>query len=86
MVDLASIAAAATSLKTAGEIVKAMIGLRDAALIQNKVIELQGVIPPPMRAHSRPKASSLRCWAAYASLKQAWLSLKHGTQRRRAMS
>jgi hypothetical protein len=42
--DIGSIAGVATSLKTAGEIAKAMVGLRDAAAFQSKLIELQGVI------------------------------------------
>jgi hypothetical protein len=42
--DIGSIAGVASSLKTAGDIAKAMIGLRDAATVQAKVIELQGVI------------------------------------------
>ena len=44
MIDTGSIAALGASLKTAGEIAKTMIGLRDTTLIQSKVIELQGVI------------------------------------------
>ncbi len=44
MIDIGSMAAVAGSLKTAGEIAKAMVGLRDAAVVQSKVIELQGVI------------------------------------------
>jgi len=42
--DIGSIAGVASSLKSAGEIVKAMIGLRDAASFQTKLIELNGVI------------------------------------------
>ena len=44
MVDMAAIAIVAKSLETAADITKAMIGLRDASMIQEKVIELQGVI------------------------------------------
>lgn len=44
MPDLGAIATAAASLKTAGEIVKGLIGLRDTAMVQSKVIELQTVI------------------------------------------
>lgn len=40
----AELTAAITSLRAAADIAKAMIGLRDAALIQSKVIELQGEI------------------------------------------
>jgi hypothetical protein len=39
--DIGSFAAMASSLKAAGDITKAMLGLRDTALIQAKVIELQ---------------------------------------------
>ena len=43
-IDMGSIAAVGTSLQSAGEIIKAMVGLRDGAMIQAKVIELQAVI------------------------------------------
>lgn len=42
--DMGSIAALVGSLKTAGDITKAVIDLRDGQMIQAKVIELQGVI------------------------------------------
>jgi len=42
--ELSAIQAAASSLKTAGEIVKGMIGLKVAADVQAKIIELQSVI------------------------------------------
>jgi hypothetical protein len=44
MVDISAIAGLVSSLKAAGEITKAMVGLRDAAMIQGKVIELNGII------------------------------------------
>lgn len=44
MVDIAAIAGLISSLKSAGEIANAMLGIKDAALIQGKVVELQGVI------------------------------------------
>ena len=44
MVDLMAIAGLVSSLKAATDISKTMVGLRDAAMIQSKVIELQGVI------------------------------------------
>jgi hypothetical protein len=43
-IDLGSMAALKSSLDSAIAILKAMVGLRDAAIIQDKVIELQGVI------------------------------------------
>jgi hypothetical protein len=43
-IDLGSIAALKSSLDSAIDILKAMVGLRDAAMIQDKIIELQGVI------------------------------------------
>jgi len=42
--DMGSIGALIGSIATAGEIAKGMINLRDTAKIQEKVIELQGVI------------------------------------------
>ncbi|MES2983740.1 MAG: hypothetical protein V4735_00965 [Pseudomonadota bacterium] len=42
--DIGTISVAVSSLKTAGEIAKGLVGLRDGAMIQTKVIELQGVI------------------------------------------
>lgn len=44
MIDIGSAAALVSSLKTAAEITKAIIGLHDASMIQDKVIELNGVI------------------------------------------
>jgi hypothetical protein len=44
VVDMTAIAGLVSSLKAATDISKAMIGLRDTALIQGKVIELQGII------------------------------------------
>lgn len=44
MVDISSIQAAIGGLQAAGNIAKAAIGLRDANLLQNKVIELNGII------------------------------------------
>jgi hypothetical protein len=44
MVDMGAITGVAASLRAASEITRAMIGLRDAALLQGKVIELQQVI------------------------------------------
>ena len=43
-VEAGSISALVTSLHAAGEIVKMMVGIRDGAMIQSKVIELNGVI------------------------------------------
>ncbi len=44
MPDMSMIAGVFSSLNAATNITKAMIGLRDAALIQEKVVELQNVI------------------------------------------
>lgn len=44
MIDIPSISAAITGLKTAAEIARAMKGLQDHADIQTKVIELQSAI------------------------------------------
>jgi hypothetical protein len=44
MVDVSSIAAAIGSLKTAAEIAKGFLDLKETAAVQGKVIELQGVI------------------------------------------
>jgi hypothetical protein len=41
MVDMAAIAGAASALKNAYDISKAALGLRDAALIQSKILEMQ---------------------------------------------
>lgn len=58
MVDIPSITAAITGLKTAAEIAKAMKGLHDLADVQTKVIELQGAIlhaqTSALAAHSDP--------------------------------
>jgi hypothetical protein len=42
--DIGSLSAAVSSLKAAGDIAKAMLTLRDATLLQNKVIELNAAI------------------------------------------
>jgi hypothetical protein len=44
LVDMSAIAGAAGALKSAYELSKAAVGLRDAALIREKVIEMQGEI------------------------------------------
>lgn len=44
MVDMAAIAGAATSLKTAIDISKIALGLRDESLIRTKILEMQGEI------------------------------------------
>lgn len=44
MPDLSAIGVIASSLNTATNIAQAMVGLREASVIQSKVIELQGVI------------------------------------------
>jgi hypothetical protein len=44
MPDLTAIGAALSSLKTAKDIAQVMIGLRDAAAFQNKMIEFQSAI------------------------------------------
>ncbi len=44
MVDMAAIAAAASALKNAYDISKAALGMRDAALVQSKIGEMQGEI------------------------------------------
>lgn len=43
-IDIGSVAAMSTSLQTAGEILKAMVGLRDGVMMQGKIAELQTVI------------------------------------------
>lgn len=44
MVDMSSIVALAGSLKTAADITSTAMGIRDGAMLQQKVIELQSVI------------------------------------------
>lgn len=44
MVDVAAVAGAMSSLKATQDILKAMLGLRDAAKVREKVVELQGLI------------------------------------------
>src|ERR1700731_4790349 len=44
MIDLTMIAEAVTSLKTASEIAKTLIGLKETSAIQTKVVELNGII------------------------------------------
>ena len=44
MVDMAALAGLASSLKSIGEITKAMVGIRDGAMLQAKAIELNGII------------------------------------------
>jgi len=44
MIEMATISAAIGSLQSAADIAKGMIGLRDTAMIQGKVIELQSAI------------------------------------------
>src|SRR3954447_21958347 len=43
-IDFGSMSALASSLKMAADMTKAMIGIRDATMIQGKILELQGII------------------------------------------
>jgi uncharacterized protein (DUF697 family) len=43
-IDMGSVMALGSSLQSAAEIVKVMVGLRDGALLQAKAIELNGII------------------------------------------
>jgi hypothetical protein len=45
MVDMSAIGGALASLSAASQIAKGLLGVRDAAMIQDKIIELQAKIP-----------------------------------------
>lgn len=67
MTDLTLIAGIGTNLKTAADIAKAMMGLRDASLIQGKVIELQSVI---LAAQSSALAAQSQQMSALDKIRQ----------------
>jgi hypothetical protein len=69
-IDIGSIAAVTTWLQSAGEIMKAIVGRRDGAMTQPKVIELNAMILTAQMRHFRQTAISLRCWIRYARLKK----------------
>jgi hypothetical protein len=81
MVDGASIAAAIGSLKTAADIAKGFLSLKETAAVQGKVIELQGHILAAQSTHLLANLTNCLCWRKYAPLKQRWLNLKHGVLR-----
>jgi hypothetical protein len=59
VIDYGSISALATSLKTAADVTKAMVGLRDEAKLQSKIIELQGIILSAQAAALSTQSSQL---------------------------
>ena len=69
MIDIGSIASLAGSLKTAGDIAKAMIDLRDFQALQSKMIELNGEI---MSA----QGSALAAYATQTAMIQEIAKLK----------
>ncbi|MET3972701.1 hypothetical protein ACT4MK_08590 [Bradyrhizobium barranii] len=62
MVDISAITGAITALKGANDIAQAMIGLRDAAAFQSKLIEFQNKILEAIQVHSLPKMNGPICY------------------------
>lgn len=63
MIDIGSLASLAGSLKTAGDIAQTLVGIRDANLIQQKVIDLN-------REIIAAQSSAITTQAQYAALTQ----------------
>ncbi len=68
-VDMGSVMALGSSLQSAAEIVKVMVGLRDGAMLQAKAIELNGLILTAQSAAISANVAQSACWSVYASLK-----------------
>ncbi len=76
MIDIGSMAAVASSLKAAGDITKAAIGLRDAQALQAKIIELQGVILSAQSSALSAQASQFALLERVRELEKEIASLK----------
>ena len=84
MPDASMIASAVSSLKTASEIAKSLIGLRDTALLERKVAELNREILAAQQSALSANWTSSRCCRRYASLKKKLLALNSGMLRSRS--
>jgi hypothetical protein len=82
----AEIAAAITGIRSALDVTKAMIGLRDAETFRAKSIELQGLILESLDKAIEAQRRTRCNLTKYARLKQKWLISKHGVLRSSAMN
>lgn len=77
MIDIGSIASVAGSLKTAGEIAKAMLDVRDAQAIQAKVIELNGIILTAQGSALAAQTSQAAMLKQISDLEHRLVELEH---------
>ena len=76
MVDMAAIAGAATSLKTAIDISKIALGLRDESLIRTKVLEMQGEISSALASAIAAQTDQLAILQRISDLEKEITQLK----------
>lgn len=76
MVDMAAIAGAATSLKTAIDISKIALGLRDKSLIRTKVLEMQGEISSALASAIAAQTDQLAILQRISDLEKEITQLK----------
>jgi hypothetical protein len=74
--DMGSIAALTGSLQAAVEITKGLIGARDMAMIQDKIIELQGVILSAQQGALAAQSSQFSLLEHVRELEQQMTSMK----------
>ncbi len=76
MVDMAAIASAASALKSAFDISKVALGLRDAALIRAKVSEMQGEISSALANAITAQTDQMAMLEEVGNLKQQIAKMK----------
>ena len=87
MVDLLAITQGAMGLKTAGDIAKTLVGLRDSAKLLEQSVELKSAASCRAASAGRgPRGAGRRSFSRYAHLKKKLLALKAGKLRSRNTS
>jgi hypothetical protein len=68
------------TLKTAYDLAKDLMDLRDATVRQGRVVELQKQILAAQESAVAGQIAQASRFSTHATLKQKWLALRHGTQ------
>ncbi|CAN5336608.1 hypothetical protein BH10PSE7_BH10PSE7_16550 [soil metagenome] len=76
MVDLSQAMALVSALKSAGEITQAMVGIRDGAKLQSKVIELNGIILSAQNSALASNIDQMRLLEQIRSLEEKLMRLE----------
>jgi hypothetical protein len=86
MPDMTAIAHALTALKAAKDIAETMIGLRDTAAFQGKLLEFQSKIIDANNAAFSAQEERSSLLDRIRDLENKWLISKHGKLRSNGMS